>query len=321
MSLVSKLTSKKPSDKQFRDILVPITPTKKDYYTISGNKPFSNDYLTLVPNLFSNRYYASLVGTAFDYLARFRIAQYIGKVSVIKNLVAETGYKYLGVSPNIYSLWMNQIKAFIEDPLMSPIYLYDIAIRLAKLEQLVRAPTLHKELDIDYYLYADNPEEVLTDLENLMTVFEIRFMIPDLIKKKSKVIFNPNFGLGSLLVGGADADLFIDGTLYDFKTTKTRGFRTNDSLQLIGYFFLNEFAIVTEPKEINFKYKQMQIERLAFYKGRFGEVEYFDVKNSLSESDIKTKLRELADYFQNNMGDLPLHSKINNPTLLLKHLT
>ncbi|MCY7685752.1 hypothetical protein MH076_04470 [Bacillus altitudinis] len=64
--------------------------------------------------------------------------------------------KYQGVSPNIYSLWMNQIKAFVTDPLM-----YVVAIRLAKLEQLVRASTLHKELDIDYYVYADNPEEVL----------------------------------------------------------------------------------------------------------------------------------------------------------------
>lgn len=40
MSLVSKLTSKKPSDKHFRDILVPITPTKKDYYNNKRKQTF-----------------------------------------------------------------------------------------------------------------------------------------------------------------------------------------------------------------------------------------------------------------------------------------
>ncbi|WP_279401705.1 hypothetical protein [Piscibacillus salipiscarius] len=39
-----------------------------------------------------------------------------------------------------------------------------------------------------------------------------------------------------MLVNGADADVFIDDTLYDFKTTKYNEFNQLDNLQLLGYF-------------------------------------------------------------------------------------
>lgn len=46
-------------------------------------------------------------------------------------------------------------------------------------------------------------------------VFQERF-IPT-INSSSKIIYNPNFGVASAFVGGADGDVIIDGTLYDFK--------------------------------------------------------------------------------------------------------
>ncbi|CAM4202702.1 hypothetical protein ACM5ME_18955 [Bacillus subtilis] len=44
MSLISKLTSKKQKDKEFKNILASIEPLKEDYYTLSGNLPFSKEY-------------------------------------------------------------------------------------------------------------------------------------------------------------------------------------------------------------------------------------------------------------------------------------
>jgi hypothetical protein len=75
MSLMSKISGKTKGDKEFKEILLSIEPLKTHYYTISGNTPFSNEYSFMVPNVLPNRYDSSLVGIAFDYLARFRIGQ------------------------------------------------------------------------------------------------------------------------------------------------------------------------------------------------------------------------------------------------------
>jgi len=42
-------------------------------------------------------------------------------------------------------------------------------------------------------------------------------MLP-LIDTNSEVIYNPNFGVAFAFVGGADREIIIDGTLYDFKS-------------------------------------------------------------------------------------------------------
>ncbi|MEH7455630.1 hypothetical protein V7178_24570, partial [Gottfriedia acidiceleris] len=104
---------------------------------------------------------------------------------------------------------------------------------------------------------------------------------------------NPEFGIGSLLVDGADGDLFIDGTLYDFKTTKKSSLDKKDNLQLIGYYLLNELSIETfsvAPPE----YTPIDINRIAFYKARYGEIEYYDVSKYLSNRDVIQKIKEIV---------------------------
>lgn len=254
MTLTSKINGKTKRDKEFREILLSVEPNKKDYYTLSKRTPFSHEYNAFVPNTLSNHYDSSLIGIAFDYLARFRVANFLKREDVVEGMASLDGFNKLRKRPEFikrnlelnqpYLSWIHKILEFInDDASMSISNLYGITTHLAKLEQIKRRRIAKDEiLDVDYLLFEPVPEEIINDLNNLMTVFEGKFMIPEVINQKSKVFFNPNFGASSILVGGADADIFIDGTLYDFKTTKDQALAKRDNLQLIGYFLLNALS-------------------------------------------------------------------------------
>ena len=62
---------------------------------------------------------------------------------------------------------------------------------------------------------------------------------------EQRAILNPTFA-GSLDIGGADADLIVDGCLWDIKTTTRDGGQGRDLYQLLGYTLLDygdEYAI------------------------------------------------------------------------------
>lgn len=57
-------------------------PKKADFKTLSGHFAFSNDYEEQVEYKLSNSHYSSVVGTAFDYLARWIVARH-GEIEYI----------------------------------------------------------------------------------------------------------------------------------------------------------------------------------------------------------------------------------------------
>lgn len=63
-----------------------------------------------------------------------------------------------------------------------------------------------------------------------------------LLQKDSTVVFNPKFGRYGAFCGGADADIYIDGCLYDFKSTKDIGYHRDYTAQLLGYYFLSRIC-------------------------------------------------------------------------------
>jgi len=52
---------------------------------------------------------------------------------------------------------------------------------------------------------------------------------------------NPSFGGASAFVGGADADVVVGNTLWDFKTTKYFKYNNTDWAQLLGYVILSKW--------------------------------------------------------------------------------
>ncbi|WP_162309362.1 hypothetical protein [Cohnella abietis] len=93
---------------------------------------------------------------------------------------------------------------------------------MASLETVARSGL--PPMDIEKSLIDDTDIKIINDLKLLCEVFQSKFINAGIVKENSNVVFNPRFGIVSMFCGGADADIFIDDTLYDFKCTKSRGY-------------------------------------------------------------------------------------------------
>lgn len=102
--------------------------------------------------------------------------------------------------------------------------------------------------------------------------------------------FNPTFGHGSELVGGADADLICGGMLVDIKTTGSNKITSDYLDQLVGYYFLARYmrSQVVEFPEIN---------SLAIYFSRHGHLQIYPVDywlNHCQFTEVETWFFERA---------------------------
>jgi hypothetical protein len=127
-------------------------------------------------------------------------------------------------------------------------------IRLAQLEPIFRAGYVDKNIgSVD--------ERDIEDQWNLFVTLN-RFIEESLsfnFKADSVCELNPVFK-ASALVGGADADLIVDRTLIDIKTTKDPAVQREHLNQLIGYYVLATSG------------RDYAIDTLALYYSRFGEL-------------------------------------------------
>jgi hypothetical protein len=78
-------------------------------------------------------------------------------------------------------------------------------------------------------------------------------------------ILNPGFGEGSILIGGADADLLIDDTLIDIKATKHLQFTREMFNQLVGYYVLSTIGGITPAGRAGPRIRQIGV-----YFARYG---------------------------------------------------
>jgi hypothetical protein len=81
----------------------------------------------------------------------------------------------------------------------------------------------------------------IEDLKNLLSVVD-----QEIFTSKQLCLINPTFGSASELVGGADADLVIDDTIIDIKTTKSLLLDRRSFDQVLGYYILHQIASVGE---------------------------------------------------------------------------
>ena len=144
-------------------------------------------------------------------------------------------------------------------------------------------------------------KKVIKDLELLCDVFQEKFITT--INPTSEIIYNPNFGISSAFVGGADGDVLIDGTLYDFKSGKQIGYKWQEVAQIMGYYLLNEISLdIYNTADKYFKddsYQYWDIKRIAFYRARYGEIEYIDI-SFFDKEVIETAKKNLISYFIKN---------------------
>jgi len=115
-------------------------------------------------------------------------------------------------------------------------------------------------------------KEDIADLRNLISIVNL-----ETFRAQELCLLNPNFGEGSKLVGGANADLVIDGTLIDIKTTKKLELLRSYLDQLIGYYTLHKIAGVggLSPKP--------EIKKVAIYFSRYAYLHVIDLQEIIDK--------------------------------------
>lgn len=107
------------------------------------------------------------------------------------------------------------------------------------------------------------------DIDDLLALVKI---VPKVyFTAKRHAVLNPTFGCGSRLVGGADADLLIDDMLIEIKTTQRFRVRQEYLNQLIGYYLLSLTGGIDGLQ------RNHKVKRLGIYFSRFGELVTFEV--------------------------------------------
>lgn len=218
-----------------------------------------------------------LVGTAFDYIARFHV-EFVNKDKTVisRPWVAENYIErsvLLPASASKYKLIIDEAQArkrkFVEDGIMTD-DLIESAIRLAKIDIIHRSAYPEDET---FDIVESNDIEDIWNLYNL-------FIKHDWTAKEI-CLLNPTFGEASLMVGGADADLIIDDMLIDLKSVQKAGMKRPDFDQLMGYFLLNEVGGITEYEE------KREINKIAVYSSRFSELMVLNVDDVFDLSHLQ----------------------------------
>lgn len=212
--------------------------------------------------------HSRLIGTSFDYLQRF-YAKYLNPQAEEdeSGWVAECAVKMLKRQGqnHLYDLgnvaviearenYQQFLKTgeFTDDLLRS-------ALLLAKFDPFTR----RSDYIVENLESIDN--EDIADLRNLINIVE-----PNVFRTQGRVLLNPDFGPGSLLVKGADADLILDDLLIDVKTTIKFTLDRKAFDQLLGYYTLSVIERRFDP-EIK------EITRLGIYFSRHAYLYEFPV--------------------------------------------
>lgn len=305
MSLTSMLRGTSEKDKEFQAILRYVIEPKPIFITASGKRAFSNEYETLVPYTLTNPHFATLCGTGFDYFARFIIGKNMEDVSkklqTTHFLVAEVGLNFMADMTNKrthsvlsckYDRGIELFDQFINNKKIDMDEMCNYLGYFAALESIARSGL--PPMDIRKSLVEDTNMEIINDLKNLGVLFEERFITSGLIKKDSSILLNPKFGIGSLSVGGADADIFIDGNLYDFKVTKKSGYSWSECAQILGYYILNVIDIRCNGTGmgIDKNGEAYEIDKISFYRARTGEIESLPI-NALDPEKLEQAVLKL----------------------------
>lgn len=270
MSLTSMLKSDTKKGKEFKSIIDIIQINIDEISKNIKEKKIKAPYL-----LGGNWKLAGQVGTAFDYLARFVIKHCQYKISGTahnEQYVAKLGLRILLMSTenennnyeSTYCTAIDIIDEYIKGNDSPELFkrVVGISVYFAKLESIFRnGYSIEKEQSLKRRIDKNVERELYNQIEIFKEAFEYKFGIKT---KKSITYYNPSFGRCSKAVDGADADIVINNTLIDFKSSKYLNSIEDDFRQLIGYYL---FTLITKrPTYIN---------KICLYFSRYGEfIEY-----------------------------------------------
>lgn len=176
----------------------------------------------------------ALIGTAFDYLLRFKLEREYSEVDS-KPWIAQTGLALAQATngadhlEELFADAENHHQEYLASGELTDEFLARI-LDLARLDGIYRAGR-----------WADDFGEAADgDLDDLRQLYSI---IPaEQFHGADSLLLNPDFGSASKLVGGADADIVLDNTLIDIKTVKVATLKSDYWRQLVGYAVLADIT-------------------------------------------------------------------------------
>jgi hypothetical protein len=213
-----------------------------------------------------------LVGTAFDYLLRFKIERE-NKCETTPWIASRLEHypleeKIIFEARSLLSKYLKTGK--MTDALM------ESALKLATIDNVVRSGQGADQIGIV------DPLD-LVDLSNLYGLIDA-----GKFKSKQFCYLNPTFGMALELVNGADADLIIDDALIDIKTTIKPDFTRPYFEQLIGYYLLH--VIDCEHRNV-----PVSIQKLGIYFSRHGCLFLMTVADLIDESKLPSIVSAFRD--------------------------
>jgi hypothetical protein len=237
----------------------------------------------LAPPLTEN--YSS-AGTAFDYLLRFYLEK-LNPNAMTSDWVACDGVERLAHISSGGFLARKAQQTLDEAVDLHRRFLRSRDERPGR--ELIKATIKMARLDAVYRagltdgLSAPIPKPLIDDLEAMLGLVKRQSFLA-----KKRCVLNPTFGIGSEIVLGADADLIIDDTLVDIKTTKHLKFERELFNQLIGYYALACIGGVDGCKRFS-------IRRVGIYYARYGVLHSIAIADCIRPSDFQGFLRWFAD--------------------------
>lgn len=181
----------------------------------------------------TNRY--NVTGTAFDYLLRFALEQRFPQQHQHPSTwVAE--YAAIFLTPS------RKRKA---QTLLNSTHQLTQRYRAGEdvAWELARACTVLAKLDLVYRSGWEDPTLLQVDEVIARELLDLLSAVPwENFVCTHTLLTNPHFGHASGAVGGADADLLLDTTLIDIKTTQKAEVSLDELRQLAGYFLLGELG-------------------------------------------------------------------------------
>jgi len=216
-----------------------------------------------------------LVGTAFDYLLRFYLRRHIGAYNA-RQWVAEDGYMHalayrLDIADEVREI-IDEAEVHRDEYLETGTLsrsLIESSLDLARIDGIYRSgrePTNLGEYD---------DGDIIDCIQLIETLNSSEALTGDV------VYLNPAFGNASKLVGGADADVILDGMLVDVKVTKISTFKADYWRQLVGYMTLADIHATLqeegicegfEPRDNNYWESLPEITEFGVYFARHGEL-------------------------------------------------
>lgn len=232
-----------------------------------------------------------LVGTAFDYVLRWRLER-ADPHAHVRRWVAEAAMERLPAShrplgARLLQRAKEQHARFLNDGKLTE----DVCmatIGLAHLDTVFRSGRGVAEV---------GAPPLAQDVEDLLALSEA---VPaNLLRASGRCLLNPTFGEASVAVGGADADLVLDDTLVDVKTTKNFKLERMAFDQLVGYVLLARLGGIDADPQPN-----EGIAQVAIYFARYARLVAWPLDRLLTQTAQQTA----ADWLRAHLSSLsPAH--------------